>query len=63
MIKPYQIQKKRLRRNLIVLFGIMGDKTKSLVISEDLLFEFGFDFRALSGSKMRKEKVLCYILL
>lgn len=56
MIKPYQIQKKRLRRNLIVLFGIMGDKTKSLVISEDLLFEFGFDFRALSGSKMRNKK-------
>lgn len=34
---------KRIKRNLVVLHGIFGLKTKSLKIHKSLLFEYGFD--------------------
>lgn len=46
----HEIQK-RIRRNLVVLEGILGPTANNMNIHKDALFKFGFDMSVCTGSK------------
>ena len=47
----HEIQK-RIRRNLVVMEGILGPTAKGMEIHKDALFQFGFDLSTCSGTKL-----------
>ena len=47
----HEIQK-RIRRNLVVLEGILGPTAAGMNIHKDALFKFGFDINTCCGSKL-----------
>lgn len=47
---------KRLRRNLVVLEGILGPTAKGMNIHKDALFKFGFDIKLCTGSISKQEQ-------
>jgi len=48
----YHAIQKRIRRNFVVLEGIMGPTATGMNIHKDALFKFGFDISTCSGSKI-----------